>query len=82
VPVFDHSLGKEMFPQVKTVGPDGIHPRVLKELADVTAGRLFIIYKRSWESGDVPTDRKVASQDTAAEVSHGALTLNCHKSEE
>ncbi|KAK4815480.1 hypothetical protein QYF61_003016, partial [Mycteria americana] len=40
----------------KSMGPNGIHPRVLKELADVTAGPLSIIYQRSWESHEVPTD--------------------------
>jgi len=29
-----------------SVGPDGIHPRVLKDLADVLAGPLLIIYQR------------------------------------
>ena len=45
----------------KSMGPDGIHARVLKELADVTAGPLSIIYQRSWESGEVPADWKLAS---------------------
>ncbi|KFP58021.1 hypothetical protein N323_02901, partial [Cathartes aura] len=45
----------------KSVGPDGIHPRLLKELADVTARSLSIIYQRSWESGEVPADWKLAS---------------------
>ncbi|GAB0206220.1 mitochondrial enolase superfamily member 1 [Grus japonensis] len=45
----------------KSMGPDGIHPRVLKELADVTAGPLSIIYQRSWESGEVPADWKLAN---------------------
>ena len=37
----------------------GIDPRVLKELADVMAGPLSIIYQRSWESGEVPADCKL-----------------------
>uniref|UniRef100_A0A8B9I9X6 Reverse transcriptase domain-containing protein n=1 Tax=Anser brachyrhynchus TaxID=132585 RepID=A0A8B9I9X6_9AVES len=43
------------------MGPDGIHPRVLKELADVIAGPLSIIFQRSWESGEVPLDWKLAN---------------------
>jgi len=43
------------------MGPDGIHPRVLKELVDVTAGPLLIICQRSWESGEVPTTWKLGS---------------------
>ncbi|KAK4823990.1 hypothetical protein QYF61_009115 [Mycteria americana] len=45
----------------KSTGPDGIQPRVLKELVDVTAGPLSIIYQRSWESGEVPAAWKLAS---------------------
>ena len=45
----------------KSMEPDGIHPRVLKELVDVMAGALSIIYQRSWESGEVPTDWKLAN---------------------
>jgi len=44
----------------KSMGPDEIHPRVQKELADVRAGPLLIIYQRSWESGEVPADWKLA----------------------
>ncbi|KFV48709.1 RNA-directed DNA polymerase from mobile element jockey, partial [Gavia stellata] len=44
----------------KSVGPDGIHPRVLKELADVIAGPLSIVFHHSWESGEVPVDWKLA----------------------
>uniref|UniRef100_A0A8B9T7L1 Reverse transcriptase domain-containing protein n=1 Tax=Anas platyrhynchos TaxID=8839 RepID=A0A8B9T7L1_ANAPL len=43
------------------MGPDGIHPRVLKELADVIAEPLSIIFQRSWESGEVPVDWKLAN---------------------
>ncbi|KAK4829271.1 hypothetical protein QYF61_002663 [Mycteria americana] len=43
------------------MGPDGIHPRVLKELADGMAGPLSIIYQRSWESGEVPANWRLAN---------------------
>ena len=45
----------------KSMGPDGIHPRVLKELADVIAEPLSIIFQRSWEFGEVPVDWKLAN---------------------
>ncbi|KFO07782.1 hypothetical protein N312_12828, partial [Balearica regulorum gibbericeps] len=45
----------------KSMMPDGIHPRVLKELADVPAGPLSIICQKSWESGEIPADWKLAS---------------------
>ncbi|KAK4810522.1 hypothetical protein QYF61_004485 [Mycteria americana] len=72
----DHECGNSDFPFVdteivkdqlyqlnvhKSMGPEGIHPRGLKELADVTAGPLSIIYQRSWESGEVPADWKLIS---------------------
>ncbi|KAK4825967.1 hypothetical protein QYF61_003536 [Mycteria americana] len=72
----DHECGNSDFPFVdteivrdqlyqlnvhKSVGPDGIHPRVLKALADVVAGLLSIVYQSSWESGEVPADWKLAS---------------------
>ncbi|KAK4810929.1 hypothetical protein QYF61_013337 [Mycteria americana] len=72
----DHERGNSAFPFVdteivrdqlyqlnvhKSMGPDGIHPRVLKELADVMAGPLSIIYQRSWEPGEVPADWKLAN---------------------
>ena len=44
----------------KSMGPDGIRPRVLKELAGVLAKLLSIIYQQSWLTGEVPTDCKLA----------------------
>ncbi|KFQ41139.1 hypothetical protein N333_05105, partial [Nestor notabilis] len=42
----------------KSMGPDEIHPQVLKELANEVAQPLSIIFERSWQSGEVPDDWK------------------------
>ncbi|KAK4822905.1 hypothetical protein QYF61_023268 [Mycteria americana] len=51
-----HHLGTH-----KSMGPDEIHLRVLKELADVLTKPLSIIYQQSWLTGEVPADWRLAN---------------------
>ncbi|XP_071884244.1 small ribosomal subunit protein mS29 isoform X1 [Anas platyrhynchos] len=55
------SIHEEMFGDLlrhldvhKSMGPDGIHLRMLRELAEELAKPLSIIYQQSWLSGEVP----------------------------
>ncbi|KAF1504960.1 hypothetical protein FQV18_0002372, partial [Eudyptula minor novaehollandiae] len=45
----------------KSMGPDGIHPRVLRELAEELAKPLSIIYQQSWLTGEVLDDWRPAN---------------------
>ena len=48
----------------KSMGPDGIHPRILRELAEELAKQLSIIYQRSWLTGEVPDNCRLANVTT------------------
>ena len=53
-------LLRELIPH-KACGPDKVHPRVLKELADEVAPILTMIYKSSLKTGLVPSDWRTAN---------------------
>ena len=42
----------------RSMGPDEMHRRVLRELADIVAKALSVIYEKPWHSGEVPGDWK------------------------
>jgi len=43
------------------MGPDVIHPRVLRELAEKLAKPLSIICQQSWVMGEVPDNWRIVS---------------------
>jgi len=45
----------------KSMGSEGMHPRVLRELVDVIAEPLSIIFERSGRTGEVPEDWRKAN---------------------
>eukprot|EP00061_Rhincodon_typus_P002621 g18030.t1 len=45
--------------KVDKPGPDGLHPRVLKEIAEEIVEALLVIFQESLESGRVPEDWKI-----------------------
>ena len=42
----------------KSMGPDELHPWILRELADEVARPLAIIFEKSWQCGEVPANWK------------------------
>jgi len=45
----------------RSMGPDGIRPRVPRELAEVLARPLSTIYQLSWQTREVPVDWRLAN---------------------
>ncbi|PKU48714.1 rna-directed dna polymerase from mobile element jockey-like [Limosa lapponica baueri] len=45
----------------KSMWPDGIQPKVQRELAEVLTEPLSIIYQQSWQTGEVPADWHLAN---------------------
>ncbi|KAJ7413326.1 hypothetical protein BTVI_43774 [Pitangus sulphuratus] len=45
----------------KSMGLDGIHTRMMRELAEELSKPLSIIYQQSWLTGEVPDDWKLAN---------------------
>ncbi|GAB0184114.1 mitochondrial enolase superfamily member 1 [Grus japonensis] len=45
----------------KSMGLDGIHPRVLRELVEVLTKPFSIIYQQSWLTREVPVDWRLAN---------------------
>ena len=43
------------------MGPDGLHPRVLRELVDVVAKPLSVILQQTWLAGNVLADWRLAN---------------------
>ncbi|CAM4485735.1 unnamed protein product [Caretta caretta] len=42
-------------------GPDEMHPKILKELTEEISEPLAIIFEKSWKTGDIPEDWKMAN---------------------
>ena len=40
------------------MGPNEMHTRVLRKMTDVVTKKLWIIFEKSWQTGEVPGDWK------------------------
>ncbi|OWK62560.1 hypothetical protein RLOC_00012635 [Lonchura striata] len=63
-PIIQEEAVREMLSPLdvhKSMEPAGMHPRVMRELADELTKLLSIIYQQSWLTGEVPEDWKLAS---------------------
>ena len=60
----------------KSPGPDGLHPRVLSELASVIAKPLSILFSNSLSSGTVPRDWKKANVSAVFKKGNRKLPSN------
>ncbi|KAK4823476.1 hypothetical protein QYF61_002523 [Mycteria americana] len=59
VPIIQQEMVSDLLHHLdahKSMGPDGIHPRVLRELAEVLTKPLSILYQQSWLTGEDPVD--------------------------
>ena len=68
----------------KSPGPDGLHPLVLKKLADILAEPLTLLFNLSLNEGRLPTEWKKAvikpmykSGDRCAPVNYRPVSLTC-----
>ena len=62
----------------KSKGPDGIHPRVLKELSSVICVPIAIIFKASIRSGTLPDEWKLANVKAIQKNGHRQMAKNYH----
>ena len=60
----------------KACGPDGIHPKLLKECAEIIAIPLYLIFSKSLESGVVPADWKLANVSPIHKKGSRAMASN------
>ena len=52
---------------LKSMGPDGIHPRVLRELPEEPAKPLSITYQQCYQTREVPDEWRIANMTTIYE---------------
>jgi len=63
-PIIQEEAVNDLLCQVdtyKSIGPDGIHSRVLRELVAELAKPLSVIYQQSWITEEVPDDWRITN---------------------